>query len=118
MQLRRGANVLQQACGLWFQWCVYVISMQMSVCLYLSVSGSVCLLHCLCCLPACLGLLFYSARLAAGARPPFPLPPDPAPAPATASAGGNRAKFFNCNNYTAISRMFNNAAMRGSRYNF
>lgn len=36
----------------------------------------------------------------------------------TAWAGGNRAKFFNCNNYTAISRMFNNAAMRGSRYNF
>lgn len=117
MQLRRGANVLQQACGLWFQWCVYVISMQMSVCLYLSVSGSVCLLHCLCCLPAlvCSSTL-QDLLLVLG--PPFPLPPAPAPARATASAGGNRAKFFNCNNYTAISRMFNNAAMRGSRYNF
>lgn len=111
MQLRRGANVLQQACGLWFQWCVYVISMQMSV--YHS-SVWQCVFAPLFVLPACLGLLFYSARLAAGARPPFALPP----APATASAGGNRAKFFNCNNYTAISRMFNNAAMRGSRYNF
>lgn len=112
MQLRRGANVLQQACGLWFQWCVYVISMQMSV--YHS-SVWQCVFASLFVLPACLGLLFYSARLAAGARPPFPLPPAPAPAPATGSAGGNRAKFFNCNNYTAISRMFNNAAMRGSR---
>lgn len=84
------------------------------VCLSISLSVWQCVFAPLFVLPVCLGLLLYSARLAAGARPPFPLPPAPAPA----RAGGNRAKFFNCNNYTAISRMFNNAAMRGSRYNF
>lgn len=99
--------------GLWFVVpMVRIRNFYADVCLSFSVRQ--CVFAPLFVLPACLGLLFYSARLAAGARRPFPLPP----APATASAGGNRAKFFNWNNYTAISRMFNNAAMRGSRYNF
>lgn len=68
--------------GLWFVVpMVRIRNFHADVCLSISLSVWQCVFAPLFVLPVCLGQLFYSARLAAGARPPFPLPPAPAPCP-------------------------------------